>query len=354
MLVWAFIPYVVEAGGALNGYDFDTPQTKSELARAFQGLGLPWIWQPITAQNLQSIVQQVRERSLIEPSLVCNFCDGLDGGSTPGISVIRALEAAGIPFTGAGSAFFALSESKLAMKRIFEAKGIPTPSFDEVPPTGVPHGMCSRLGTPLLVKPDRSAASMGISLRSRVHTDEGIAEQREWLKTSDVYAYADYRSLLVERFVEGPEFTVFVMGDYRQPASIECLPPVERRFNAGMPPEERFLSYYRYWGQYGQETPPPGDGKFYDHAPVLDPLLCARLEDLSRRAYSVLQGTGYARVDFRMDSATRELYVLEVNANCGMSEDDQTSTGCILEFAGMSLASLLQPIIDHGLKRRVA
>jgi D-alanine-D-alanine ligase len=46
-----------------------------------------------------------------------------------------------------------------------------------------------------------------------------------------------------------------------------------------------------------------------------------------------------------MDRATGELFVLEVNANCGLSEDDQTSTGCILKLADMTLADLLQEIL---------
>jgi D-alanine-D-alanine ligase len=46
-----------------------------------------------------------------------------------------------------------------------------------------------------------------------------------------------------------------------------------------------------------------------------------------------------------MDRGSGELFVLEVNANCGLSEDDQTSTGCILKLARMTLADLLGLII---------
>jgi D-alanine-D-alanine ligase len=55
---------------------------------------------------------------------------------------------------------------------------------------------------------------------------------------------------------------------------------------------------------------------------------------------------GYARVDLRMDRMTGEMSVLEVNANCGLSEDDQTSTGCILKLAGLTLADLLGSILE--------
>ena len=65
------------------------------------------------------------------------------------------------------------------------------------------------------------------------------------------------------------------------------------------------------------------------------PRLAPTIEEISKRAYIAVHGMGYARVDLRMDRATGELFVLEVNANCGLSEDDQTSTGCILKIAGM-------------------
>ncbi len=43
---------------------------------------------------------------------------------------------------------------------------------------------------------------------------------------------------------------------------------------------------------------------------------------------------GYGRLDIRMDRQTGKMYVLEVNAQCGLSEDeDYTSIGaiCVLE-----------------------
>jgi D-alanine-D-alanine ligase len=50
-----------------------------------------------------------------------------------------------------------------------------------------------------------------------------------------------------------------------------------------------------------------------------------------------------------MDRGSGEMFVLEVNANCGLSEDDQTSTGCILKIAGMTLAELLRSILRDAL-----
>ena len=334
-LIWAFVPYAVREG-RLEGFDFDTVQTKRELAHAFRDLNLAWIWQPVVDSNIDAVIEQVRS----EDSIVLNLCDGI--GETPGECVVAALERARIRFTGANSAFYRISTSKLIMKQMMSAAGVPTPAFEAL--SGSVAGVCARVGTPLLVKPDVSAASGGIFLRSKVSRDEDVAALRDQMADAPMPQFCDSRSLFAERFIEGPEFTVFVMGDCRDPGSVRCLPPVERTFNASIPDGEKFLSYERYWGVYREESPPPDGRPFYGYG-ACDARLAQVMEGISRDAYIAVRGRGYARVDLRMDRATGELFVLEVNANCGLSEDDQTSTGCILKLAGMTLADLLKEIL---------
>jgi hypothetical protein len=64
---------------------------------------------------------------------------------------------------------------------------------------------------------------------------------------------------------------------------------------------------------------------------------------------------GYTRVDVRMDHTTGKLYVLEVNAQCGLSEDeDYTSIGAILRLSGCTFTALVAEIIYDALRRRSA
>ena len=342
-LVWAFVPYAVHEG-RLEGFDYDTLQTKRELARAFRALHLPWIWQPVVDSNIEAIIEQVRR----EDSIVLNLCDGIGDHGTPGQCVVKALERARIRFTGADSQFYEISTSKLIMKDLMISAGVPTPAFEALPASGPVDGVCARVGTPLLVKPDVSAASGGLFLRSKISRDHDVADLRDELTGGSLPLFCDSRAFFAERFIEGPEFTVFVLGNWRDPGSVRCLPPVERVFNSSIPDAEKFLSYERYWGVYREETPPPDGRAFYDYA-ACDSRLAETIAELSRDAYLAVRGTGYARVDLRMDRDTKELFVLEVNANCGLSEDDQTSTGCILRLAGMTLAHLLDGILrDAG------
>ena len=98
---------------------------------------------------------------------------------------------------------------------------------------------------------------------------------------------------------------------------------------------------------YREETPPPDGGAFYSYG-ACDAEVAGAIGEISKAAYIAVKGCGYARVDVRMDRASGELFVLEVNANCGLSEDDQTSTGCILKLAGMTLADLLGSILEDA------
>jgi D-alanine-D-alanine ligase len=64
------------------------------------------------------------------------------------------------------------------------------------------------------------------------------------------------------------------------------------------------------------------------------------------------KGKGYTRVDVRMDSATKKLYVLEVNAQCGLSEDENyTSIGAILRLSNKTFKELVTEIINDAFVR---
>jgi D-alanine-D-alanine ligase len=343
LLIWAFVPYAVREG-RLEGFDFDTRQSKRELAYAFRALNLPWIWQPVIGTNLETVIGQVDR----EESVVLNLCDGIEDHGTPGPCVIRALEREGIRFTGADLEFYTISTSKLRMKGMMCAAGVRTPPYEALS-AGSVDGVCARVGTPLLVKPDVSAASGGLFLRSKVSRDEEVRALRdELLEMSIPPLFCDPRSVFAERFIEGPEFTVFVMGNWRDPGSVRCLPAAERVFNASLPDGEKFLSYERYWGVYREESPPPDGEAFYRYAGC-EERMARRVEETARAAYAAVRGHGYARVDLRMERESGELFVLEVNANCGLSEDDQTSTGCILKLAGMTLAELVGAILTEAI-----
>jgi len=77
------------------------------------------------------------------------------------------------------------------------------------------------------------------------------------------------------------------------------------------------------------------------------------IQQISWDAFAAVKGTGYTRVDVRVDKHTGIVYVLEVNAQCGISEDENyTSIGAILKYANQSFTELVIHIINDAFTRR--
>lgn len=236
------------------------------------------------------------------------------------------------------------------MKQAFDEAAVPTSPWREIRSADdLSDGLCQKLGAPVIIKPAVSGGSMGVSVRNVVYTD---AEMEERVREIE----AGYRGwnllvdgLVAESFVVGREFTTFVVGSGNE---VYCYPAVERIFHESLPDEEKFLSFDRLWEIYEDEKPMPGNDNFYEYQAV-DAELNKELSRISIAAYRSVGGVGYGRLDIRMDKENGKLIVLEVNAQCGLSEDENyTSIGAILRFAGVSFADVVKSIIDDAFARR--
>ena len=143
-----------------------------------------------------------------------------------------------------------------------------------------------------------------------------------------------------------------ITGSAQFPELCKVYKPVERVFHASLPDNEKFLSFDRLWEIYEDETPMPGNDNFYEYQEV-DATLSIAIQELSLAAYKSVGGTGYTRVDIRMDEKTGRLFILEVNAQCGLSEDeDYTSIGAILRVNKTSFTQMITEVIEDALIRK--
>ncbi len=353
-LVVVLVPSTNSVDPSLDYY-CDYSQSHQEFARAFAALGLAWRWQPVTSANYRVVLDALAEEPLPSPPLVVNLCDGDESNDVPGIGVIHHLDRLGLAYTGADAAFYRDTTSKIGMKRAFDAAGVPTPPWAVIAPdSDGAESIVTRLGAPLIVKPAISAGSLGITLRSVVSDPAALREQarllhegyRGWnLASGGIYA---------ERFIMGREFTTFIVGAWDRSERARIYPPVERAFHPTLPAQERFLSYDRLWEVHEHEAPIGAGEPLWEYAAVPADL-GDRLQALSWAAYAAVGGRGYGRVDLRMDERTGEVHVLEVNAQCGISEDeDYTSIGAILRLAGASFHGLVAEILADAVARRPA
>lgn len=345
LVVWAFIPYKIQDQELISDYDDST--TRQDLEKVFSELEIKWKWQPITLENMDAVVEEVAASRNECLPVVLNYCDGNEIDDYPGISVIKLLETKGITFTGADSNFFDITSSKILMKRAFLQSGVSTAPYEVISNFKDIEGICQRLNTPLLIKPSDYYGGAGLSDKSVVYSDEEIRQHLQCLLQEQECQFT-LGNLFVEHFINGREFTVFIVGSSQQPETLKIYPPLEFIFHSKLSELERFKSDQLFIKFNGQE---------YLRGSLVSSSLSDKICDLAKRAYCALDGNGYGRVDIRMDNASQELFVLEVNANCGISsqpispsfDDGQTSVGTILHLAGIPFAQLMSEIIGEAL-----
>ncbi len=347
--VWVFAPFLETIDDNLECY-YDYTQSIAEYTKVFAENDCDWEWINITPNNLEADINNVKQHS-IKKNIVLNLCDGDELNGIPGISVIHTLEKNNIIYTGADVYFYDITTSKISMKRAFDRDGVSTPKW--VLLNGkVNKNIMDKLGDTVIVKPAVSAGSMGLGIKNVVSNSREMEDVVADIKLGYRGWKLDNNGLIAEQFIKGREFTTFLIGSSSIPASIKFYQPVERVFHSSLPDEEQFLSFDRLWETYDKESPMPGNEDFYQYAPVQSPDLIEALRSLSFLAYKSVKGMGYARLDFRMDKETKCLHVLEVNAQCGLSEDeDYTSIGAILRFSNKKFSDIIFEILDDALLR---
>jgi|GEM_PF-8468 len=149
------------------------------------------------------------------------------------------------------------------------------------------------------------------------------------------------RPVFAERFIEGREFNLSVLAGPNGP---EVLPPAEIDFSAFPPGKVRIVDYVAKWQEESFEyrhTP-----RRFDF-PASDAGLLERLRELALTCWDLLGLGGYARVDFRVDSAGRP-WILEINTNPCLSPD--AGFAAAVERAGLSYAEAIRRILQDAVK----
>ncbi len=348
--VWVLAPYLEEEDPHLHYY-YDYSQSIQEYTQVFARLGMPWKWQPVTMSTIEETIYSIKSSSNGRLPLVLNLCDGDEVNGAPGLSVIAALEKYQIIYTGADAHYYDITTSKIVMKKTFDSKEVPTAPWVAVNGHLNAAQILQDIGAPLIIKPSVSGGSMGLGVKNVVSTPEALLSRVDELQHGYKGWTLSGDGLFIEQFVAGKEYTVLITGSIDLPTHIHVYPAVERVFHDKLPEEEKFLSYDRLWETYEAESSMPEDEFIYNYAPApeeLQPLLA----QISLKAYESLQGRGYGRVDLRLQQSTGRIFVLEVNAQCGLSEDENyTSIGAILRFAGLTFSGLIEEILVDALHR---
>ncbi|ODR99716.1 D-alanine--D-alanine ligase [Methyloceanibacter superfactus] len=271
-----------------------------------------------------------------KPHIVFNLLEEFHGEPMLDQNVVSFLELVRVPYTGCNPRGLMLARDKALSKKILYYHRIRVPRFAVVPAGRKLKRKPARLTYPLIVKSQVEEASIGIAEASIVNSDEKLAERIEFM-------HAQVGTpLILEQYVDGRELYVGVMGNAR----LQTLPVWElemRRLRADAP---MIATRRAKWNRKFQERRGVEIGPARDLPPAVEQLLIKT----SKRLYRLLQLSGYARVDFRLDTQGRP-YFLEANPNPDIGYGEEFAEAA--EAAGMNYGPLLDRIIAIGLRKRL-
>ncbi len=256
--------------------------------------------------------------------LVFNLCEGVHGVAVWEDHVAAMLEFAGIPFTGCGSWTMATCRRKAVANTLLAQEGLPVPRWTLARGT-IPDDF----PLPAIVKPAAEDASTGLDRGS-------VVSDRKTLRSRVAAMTERYDEVLVQEYVAGREFNVGFVGT-------RPLPVAEIDFT-GMPEGHwPILTYAAKWDV--------GSAEDLGSVPVVpapvSQRLAERLVRAATRAWEVLQGSGYGRVDLRVDEQGRP-WVLDVNPNPDLTDDAGLSR--MAQAAGWEYPELVRRIAEVALR----
>lgn len=340
---------LIESNDENLKYYYDYTQSKAEYEKVFSELNIKYHWIDLTLKDYKQILDKLFTTYPRDSTIYFNLCDGDGINGAPGIEIIDYMDLHNVIYTGATHEFYKLTTSKIIMKECFDKCNVPTPQWLSIDYNNIDL-VLDQLKLPIIIKPAVSGGSMGVSIRNVVNDKESCIACLDQIYEGYNGWNLHSGGIIAEEFIKGREFTTFLIGDSTTDLdSLIIYPAVERIFNAKLKPEEQFLSFDRLWETYETESP-MGDNEFlFNYYPV-DESTNLILAKLSKEAYLSVQGNSYTRIDIRQDNQTGHYYVLEVNAQCGLSEDENyTSIGAILRYSNESFTQMCVHILNDAL-----
>ncbi len=278
--------------------------------------------------NLDLLQQKL---TVFEPDVIFNLADQFKNNRAFDQHIVSFLAMRGVPFTGCGSTGLTLCKHKAISKKILSYHRIHTAAFTTIA-RGKRIARPKHLRFPILVKPLKEEASLGISQASFVETDEQFKERVQF-----IHEKFD-NDVIAEEYIEGRELYVSILGNHR----LQVFPIRELVFKEVPPDEPKIATYKAKWDEEYRKR----WGLQNQFAEGLDPAVVANIERVCKRIYHLLTIDGYARLDLRL-TPKNEVYFIEANPNPILAADEDFAESAMK--AGLTYPQLIDRIIGLGL-----
>jgi len=224
------------------------------------------------------------------------------------------LQSMNIPYTGSDVTGAVLSMNKIVSKEAWVQQNLPTATFERVTPESNSNDVIGRLGLPLIIKPVNEGSSIGMT---KVNSEDELIAAIELASQFDA-------EVMAERWIEGAEYTVAILGQTALPMIRLKTPNV----------------FYDYEAKYKSNT-----------TEYLCPCGLSEQEErycqqLAIKAFNGLRMNGWGRVDIMQDK-DGEFYLLEANSVPGMT--DHSLVPMAAKQFGLSFDELVWKILDTSM-----
>jgi D-alanine-D-alanine ligase len=241
------------------------------------------------------------------------------------------LEMADVPYIGCGVLASSCGMDKVVMKKLFADAGLPICKYLwflrsewESSADAIINGIEADLGYPCFVKPANLGSSVGVSR----------ADDQATLKAAiDVAALYD-RKIIVEESLDMREIECAVLGNDKPKASL--------------PGEYIIRDESKKFLDYTEKYAGTGNNEFVVPAPISNEL-SDKIRELAVKAFSSIDGSGLARVDFFLRRDNGMLLVNEINTMPGLT--DASGFPKMWAGTGMSFPTVIDVLVELAFER---
>jgi D-alanine-D-alanine ligase len=232
----------------------------------------------------------------------------------------------------------AIGLDKPTSKMILEYHGLKTAPFQVLETWD--KKLKEDLNFPLILKPSHEGSSIGINWENVVHSEKTL--RVKLVEMIEIYR----QPILAEKFIDGREFSVGLIGNFSQIEEPLVLPILEIDFS-GFPSELGKV--------LGQKAKSEFDNSSNYICPAeINESLRKKIEKNAKASFKVLGCKDWARLDYRLDN-NGELYFLEVNTLPGIDYDvakDEFSFYPMMWYAlGKKYTDMIREVIQAAIKR---
>nr|WP_321501504.1 GNAT family N-acetyltransferase [uncultured Dethiosulfovibrio sp.] len=307
----------------------DSIRCRDMAAHALTSLGHTVVSMDIAPEDMEDL-PSLKDKILDKRCHVAlNFFEGFSTSSEQEVCFASLLEEI-MPFTGNGAKTLRICLDKEAVRERLMERSVAVPDGFSVKDPSAPR--LQELSFPLFLKPTSEDGSVGIGELS-------LVSDKDELNKSIIGMLQDFpQGITVESFIDGPEYSVGLLGDYPYRAlPVSCI---DYGRYPDLPP---YLGYDSKWDPASLS---------YSISPTIGevaPEKEAKIVDLARAAGKALDCRGPFRVDMRERDGG--FFVLDVNPNPDLNDDSGFLRQC--RKAGLNLPELMDGLVRSALVRRL-